>query len=92
MLLNLSLPSGQSVLNGVGESVTQVKRSGHIGWRNANHEHAPRVMVTNVLPLPVELRETDMVCNKREGKEIEGLDFHALLDQLIMALALTLLQ
>lgn len=69
-LLNLSLPSGQSVLNGVGESVTQVKRSGHIGWRNANHEHAPRVMVTNVLPLPEELRETDMVCKKgRERKQ-----------------------
>lgn len=49
-----NLPSGQSVLDGVGESMAQVKRPGHIGRRDADHEHATGVLVPDTLPLPGE--------------------------------------
>lgn len=45
-------PSGQRVLDGVGESVAQVKRPGHIRRRDADHEHATGVLVPDTLPLP----------------------------------------
>ena len=45
------LPSGEAVLNGVGQSVAQVKRSRHVGRRDAHHEHSPGVGLPDALPL-----------------------------------------
>lgn len=38
-----SSPSGQGVLDGVGERVAQVQRACHVGGWDAHHEDAPGV-------------------------------------------------
>lgn len=47
----VQLPSGQTVLNGVGEGVTQMKGSCHVRRRDAHHEDAARVLLTDTFPL-----------------------------------------
>lgn len=58
---NLCLPSSQCVLDGVGESVTQVEWSGHVGWRDTHHEDTTRVLLANTLPLREAEREIVLV-------------------------------
>lgn len=50
LALKLS-PSGQRVLDGICEGVTQVKRAGHVRRRDAHHEDSPGVLLTDTLPL-----------------------------------------
>lgn len=47
----VQLPSGQTVLNGVGEGVTQMQGSCHVRRRDAHHEDAARVLLTDTFPL-----------------------------------------
>lgn len=61
----LLLPSGQTILNGVGESMTQVKWSCHIRWRDAHHEDAMGVLLTNTLPLQNVAREKNMLTSNK---------------------------
>lgn len=66
------LPSSQRVLDGVGESVTQVERPRHVGRRDTHHEDPARVLLADTLPLREAEGETVLVFGT-ETKELSGL-------------------